>query len=1010
MRYRLFYSVATLGLMYAAWASHFYAAAADNVAPPLSPSESIRAFRLADDQLTIELVAAEPDVVSPVAVSWDENGRMYVTEMSDYPTGPTSGKIKLLEGIDGGGKVRKTTIFADKLPFPTGTLPWKGGIFVTAAPDILYLKATKDRSTADERRIVLTGFHKGNQQLLVNGLNWGLDNWIYGANGRSDGEVRRPQDPKGQAASISRRDFRFRPDTGEVESITGQSQFGMARDDWGNRFPSWNTNPIRHVVLEQSYLSRNSWLAAGSSVGDMIAPADLHVHPISQRPQTFNNESVSSFNASCGITVYRDGVLGESYRGNAFICEPLTNLVQRRLIKPAGPTFLAERGEQGKEFLSSTDPWFHPVNLATGPDGALYILDFYRQWIEHPDFVPKESREKVEWRKGANYGRIWRIRRKDVPCPPVPRLGEADSAGLVKELGNSNGWRRDTAQRLLVEKQDPQAVPLLKVALSQSQSPLARVHALWVLQSFKAADDELLALALSDTDPHVREQALRLCEGRLANPAIRRAVVACADDGDARVRFQCALALGGLSGREELRALARIAARDGENEWTRLAIVSGLGETATRSLALLMEAEPTFLTEPSTGQAEVLRQIAAIIGARNRDPELEDCLALLNKQAAKAPPIGKLAILAGLLEGLSRSPRPWRKLVANAPAGLEGPIRDLDALLTAVSATATTERAQVAHVVGVLAGAGAGGATAAAERAQVAHRVLAIEALSLAKPASVSKAMEDLLQPRQPVLVQLAAARSIAVIGDAELVARALVGWPKYTISTRQEILRAVSRSALTASVLLQALERKEIMSVEVDSTIRESLRQILDKDFQTRLAKILVAPNKERAAVVAKMKTALTQLETEGRTADTEAGARLFAKNCLTCHQVQGQGLRVGPELAGISNRSADALIEDILDPSKQVTPDYRNFILHTKDGRTLSGLLSAETASSVTLRRAGGTEDTVLRTEIEEFRATGASVMPDGFEQVLRPSDMADLLAFLRRIDTAKLPPPER
>jgi len=209
-------------------------------------------------------------------------------------------------------------------------------------------------------------------------------------------------------------------------------------------------------------------------------------------------------------------------RGKAFA--DLADADRRRVAaqRSVPPRQGLERGEQGKEFLSSTDPWFHPVNLATGPDGALYIVDFYRQWIEHPDFVPKESREKVDWRKGANHGRIWRIRRKDVPCPPVPRLGEADSAGLVKELGNANGWRRDTAQRLLVEKQDPQVVPLLKVALSRSQSPLARVHALWVLQSFQAVDDELLAIALSDTDPHVREQALCLCEGRLASPAIRR--------------------------------------------------------------------------------------------------------------------------------------------------------------------------------------------------------------------------------------------------------------------------------------------------------------------------------------------------------------------------------------------------------------------------------------------------------------------------------------------------------
>src|SRR5262249_36131963 len=210
--------------------------------------------------------------------------------------------------------------------------------------------------------------------------------------------------------------------------IAGPSQFGLARDDWGNRFLSWNTNPLRHVVLEKSYLNRNPWLVSGRSVSDMIAPTDFQVYSISPKPKTFNDESVTSFNASCGITIYRGGVLGDKYQGNAFICEPLTNLVQRRILKPLGPTYTAQRAEKGKEFLASTDPWFHPVNLTTGPDGALYVVDFYRQWVEHPAFVPKELRGKIDWRSGANHGRIWRIRPKHTVLPLALKLGEAGSA------------------------------------------------------------------------------------------------------------------------------------------------------------------------------------------------------------------------------------------------------------------------------------------------------------------------------------------------------------------------------------------------------------------------------------------------------------------------------------------------------------------------------------------------------------------------------------------------------
>src|SRR6266481_7756736 len=237
---------------------------------PLTPAEERNTFRLADTNLTIELVASEPAVRAPVAVAWDADGRMFVAEMTDYPSGPVSGRIRFLEDRDGDGRYERSTVFATNLAFPNGVMPWKNGVLVTAAPDIWFLADTNGDGVADVRERVLTGFAEGNQQLRVNGLLWGLDNWIYGANGRSDGEARWADGTT--AGSIRRHDFRFRPDAKQFEPVAGNSQFGMGHDDWGNRFPVFNNTPIRHVVMEDRYLAGQP-LVAGTDVVPSISPA-----------------------------------------------------------------------------------------------------------------------------------------------------------------------------------------------------------------------------------------------------------------------------------------------------------------------------------------------------------------------------------------------------------------------------------------------------------------------------------------------------------------------------------------------------------------------------------------------------------------------------------------------------------------------------------------------------------------------------------------------------------------
>ena len=586
--------------------SSCWGAAADNQPSPESPLESLDCIRVPPG-FRVEIVAAEPLIESPVAFEWGADGKLWVVEMRDYPGGPGTrgrpsvappveqtplpnplpasrgegigrsqgGRIVFLEDTKGDGVYDKATVFLDGLSYPNGICPWRKGVIVSAGGEIFYAYSTNSDGKADVRKTILTGFTLGNPQHRVNGFDYGLDNWLYAANGDSGGRIR--SFASNGVTFMGGCDLRFRPDTGEFDLQAGTSQYGRHRDDWGNWFGNHNVTWLWHYYLPLQYLRRNQHLFVHDLKQDTAKyPHARLAFPISPPMPRFNEPAdTNQVTAGCSPMPYRDDLFGPDFSHSVFICEPAHNLIHREVLEPDGVSFKSHRagsagsfGEQTNEFLSSTDDWFRPVYLKTGPDGALYVADMYRLVIEHPEYIPRRMQDMYDLRAGHDKGRIYRIYPAQAKLRPIPRLDKLRTGKLAAALDSPNGWQRDTAQRLLVQARDKAAIAPLGKLVRSSDRPKARLQALCTLDGLNALTAKVVLQGLRDPHPGVCEQAVRLSEGFLKKPepppVLTEQLLKMADAPEIRVRYQLALSLGEWNDPRAGQALARLALKDGE--------------------------------------------------------------------------------------------------------------------------------------------------------------------------------------------------------------------------------------------------------------------------------------------------------------------------------------------------------------------------------------------------------------------------------------------------------------
>jgi putative membrane-bound dehydrogenase-like protein len=910
----------------------------------------------------VELVASDSAVSAPTALAFDENGRLFVAEMRDYPErreqSPHLGRIRLLEDTDGDGVFDSSTVFADNIALPSAVACFGGGVFVAATPDIFYFKDINGDGVADESRIVFSGFGNDSSTIksdfLVNNFVWGLDNCVHAGASGIGGTITSSEGKSSDAIALGRDDFSFDPRALTLSPQAGSAQSGLTFDNRGRKFFCNFTHPLRQAIFEPYYFNRNPYFAPAQDVVDVVSPSAplfrmttvisgaVPNARVPGRTAAGAIQSSTLFTRARGCVIYRGNAFPSNFVGNAFIADADAHCIHHVLLRDNGLVPAASRApeEQGTEFLFSTDPSFRPVQIVNAPDGVLYIADF---------------------RDGGETGRILRIVPENFKQPKLPQLGKAKSYDLAATLAHVNGWHRDTAARLLCERKDPAAIGLLTNMVKNARNPLARLNALATLESLGGLNEATVLKALHDTDPAVRERAVLLSEkltadGLISEPLWNQ-VRFMADDNFPSVRYQLALTLGQFRHQGRLQLLAQMIRRALDDSFMQTAIFSSLGEGAGECFLTLAD---DGSTRNSAAGLDLLRRLALMIGTQGSLDDVDRVVDWLDRNSSDPKQVNTYVIAAGLGEGLRRT---------GSSLALVDPKHRLDRIYSqALSMSPDYRVAEPLRLEAI--------------------RLLGASSYSL---TDVGDWFLLLLDANQSPAIQTAAINTLSTYSDPRIVTNLMARWPAFTPTLRKQVVAGFLSRVERLDTVLAALEIGRIQAEDLSSTEINLLRTFHDQSIRQRALHLFGPLTPERPAALESFRSALRLA------GDANQGREIYQERCANCHRTADNGHTVGPDLAGLRALGKEKLLSAIIEPSAELRSKNLTYLIETKNGHLRVGLLHRQNSRSVTLITSSDNELVLPRVNIESIQPQPYSLMPDRLEEGLTPKSMADLLEYI-------------
>jgi len=969
---------------------------------PLSPADSLSRLHMPEG-FRAELFAAEPDVVKPIAMAFDERGRLWVAESLDYPNTLRADphengldRIKICEDTDGDGRADRFTVFAENLNIPTSLLPVPGGAIVAISPHILLITDTDGDGRGDTRRILYTGFGRADTHAVVSNLHYGFDNWIYATVGYSGGKIQ----AGGAEHNFRQGILRFRPDGSDFEVLTSTSNntWGLGLNETGDVFASTANNEHSvQLAIPNRYFERVHGFHGAGSAG---IEDHKHYHPIADDVRQMDWHG--GFTSAVGHELYTARAFPKEYWNRAaLVCEPTGHLVHLDWLAPRGSGYVAR---DGYNLVASTDPWSAPISAQVGPDGGVWMLDWYNYVVQHNPtphgFKTGKGNAYETTLRDKTHGRVYRIVHNSKAGMPAPKLDINQPAGLIAALAHDNLLWRLRAQQLLVARGKIDVQPDLAKIVEQGDQPHAVIHALWTLvglrkapgaEDFDARLAELCAQSLQHADVDVRRTALRALPSTAQLGAQSLIAAPILKDPDPRVRLDALLTLadgpGGVLVAKQLAALLEQHEVAGDR-WLALAATSAAARSAPEFLNTVAKRDAT--TPASPALLNTVRVVAGHYAHGLGDRPIAPLLHALAK--------GDRNVAEAAVTGLAAG---WpADLPPKLNADLEGALVELLGKLrggSGLQVIALANRWNAGEALRPAAREMREGLlreAADADRAD-ADRVSSVTGLlQLGADAESLAAVVGLMTPKASPEFVAGLLDAIGKTTAADVAPAIIGGWARYTPAAQSQAIAVLLRRPEWTVALLEALETDRVpagaLSVEMETRLSQHRDAKLRERAKAFLAGAGRLTNPDRQVILDEL------LPLADRRGDVVAGKVVYEKNCGKCHRHGGQGGAVGPDLTGVAARKRRDILTEVLDPNRSVEGNFQQYTVATSDGRVLTGLLAAETKTTIELLDAEAKRQVISREDIEELSGSKRSLMPEGFEK-LPAEELVNLLEFL-------------